>query len=200
MHFSLHTDGNGFSHIILPAGGGRLPFNYAAEENLPLCQEIVDNNGTIWHLNQTYMNGKAIFDFTLNVVPSHITQFLSDCSTNQDQLDYIFLHQANKQIVNAIAEKLEVPISKVPSTTFSRYGNLSSASIPAVICDQFGKDGDTGNKTILFCGFGVGLSWGSCLWKPQQCYCSSVITLPAKSISRESTIKFWRNHILGENS
>jgi 3-oxoacyl-[acyl-carrier-protein] synthase-3 len=42
-------------------------------------------------------------------------------------------------------------------STLANYGNTSSASIPLTICanaDSFQVD-----RTILVCGFGVGLSW-----------------------------------------
>ena len=197
LTFSLHTDGRGYSHIISPAGGARLPFVHTEKENSPLLEDIIDSNGNPWRLNGIFMDGKAIFDFTMHVVPDHITKFLSKCALSPEKLDYVFLHQANKQIVNVIAEKIHIPAEKAPFGTFSRYGNLSSASIPAALCDQFGAAGDTGSKAMLLCGFGVGLSWGSCLWLPQQCRCSDVITVPSKPVSRESKIQFWRHHLSG---
>jgi 3-oxoacyl-[acyl-carrier-protein] synthase-3 len=57
-----------------------------------------------------------------------------------------------------IAKKLKIPAEKMP-LTLSKYGNTSGASQVITLCDAFGNKEGIELKT-LFCGFGVGLSWG----------------------------------------
>jgi len=52
-----------------------------------------------------------------------------------------------------------LPENKVP-VKLIRHGNTVSSSIPLLLEDHLF---DEGVKRILLCGFGVGLSWASCL-------------------------------------
>ncbi len=61
---------------------------------------------------------------------------------------------------NIITKKLKVDIAKTPSS-LQNFGNTSSASIPITIVTEL-QDKLEGNKKLIFCGFGVGLSWASC--------------------------------------
>jgi len=69
-------------------------------------------------------------------------------------------HQANIQIILAMAKKLGIPMEKV-YTNLDRYGNTSSASIPIALgeANRAGliKDGDL----VLLASFGAGLTWGA---------------------------------------
>ena len=105
------------------------------------------------------------------------------------------------QIISEIARKAGLPLEKTPSATFSRYGTLSSASIPAALCDLFGEDGSTGHRKIMLCGYGIGLTWASCLWEPKNCACTPVQSVPAPDsdyASPEAQVEYWRRYIQGE--
>ncbi|HLB94766.1 MAG TPA: 3-oxoacyl-[acyl-carrier-protein] synthase III C-terminal domain-containing protein, partial [Nitrospiria bacterium] len=71
-------------------------------------------------------------------------------------------HQANLRIIEATAERLGIPLSKVVMN-LDRYGNTSAASIPMALDEavQNGrlKEGDL----VLFSAFGAGLTWASAL-------------------------------------
>ncbi|MBC7748535.1 MAG: hypothetical protein H7Z76_08185 [Methylotenera sp.] len=43
-----------------------------------------------------------------------------------------------------------------------KFGNTSSASIPIIMVTELKNQLRKGQDKLLFCGFGVGLSWGSC--------------------------------------
>ena len=63
-------------------------------------------------------------------------------------------------ILENIATSANIDVNKVLRKTLSKYGNLSCASIPSVICDEHQKFNNKQNNVVLS-GFGVGLSWGS---------------------------------------
>ena len=67
----------------------------------------------------------------------------------------------NKKIKSSIIKKVIVRNGnlrfKIP-TNFEKYGNLVSTSIPVLLKENFLKLKK--NKTIIMCGFGVGLSMG----------------------------------------
>ena len=199
--FSIGTDGAVFSHIIQPGGRARVPFSDKFENNRAFFEDIQGADGYPWRLCDTYMDGPAVFNFTLRVIPEHIRDFLTKSGVDIAEIDHFVLHQANKQIISEIARKAGLPLEKTPSATFSRYGNLSSASIPAALCDLFGEDGSTGHRKIMLCGYGIGLTWASCLWEPKNCACTPVQSVPAPDsdyASPEAQVEYWRRYIQGE--
>ena len=174
-------------------GRSRLPYKRDFEENRIFFEDIYTPTGTPWRLNEVYMNGGEVFQFTLETVPAHLREFMGQAATGPEQVDWLFLHQANKQIVEMMAEKAGFPVEKAPWQSFSRYGNLSSASIPVAICDQFGGTGTSGGGNFLLCGYGVGLSWASCFLKTEGITCGSVLDFCHKDDApgREERIRRW---------
>jgi len=73
-------------------------------------------------------------------------------------------HQANIRIIEAVAERMEIPRDRFV-VNLDRYGNTSSATIPVaydeVVREKRLKPGDL----VLFTGFGGGFTWGSVLLK-----------------------------------
>ncbi len=162
MSFSLGTDGSGHELIIVPAGRARRPLSLERERDAELYEDMLDPEGNPWRMLQPYMNGRKIFDFSLQVVSAHLKYFMASAKVSPEQVDHLFLHQANGQIIESVTDKAGFPSSKIWSETFSRYGNLACASIPASICDRLGGSRQEHGQMLL-CGFGVGLSWASCL-------------------------------------
>lgn len=199
--FSLGTDGSGFRHLLIPGGRSRVPFARDLEGNKVFFTDITTSSGTPWRLGEVYMNGLEVFKFILDVVPGHLQQFLTYCDTTQDAIDWVILHQANKQIVEAVADKSGFPLPKVPCETFSRYGNLSSASVPATFCDTFGKAGTSGRQRLLLSGFGVGFSWASCLIEARDIACAPVLDVrpPEGAPGPKEWLSYWISVLSGTN-
>lgn len=154
MYFNLGTDGSGYNNLIIPAGGCRNPSN----ESTRIA--ILKENGNLRSDEHLYMNGAEVFAFTLQRVPPMIDILLKYSKYLQDDIDYYIFHQANKFIVDYLAKKMKLPVSKVPINTY-RYGNTSSASIPLILTDILSKQLKTTELKLVFSGFGVGYSWGS---------------------------------------
>lgn len=106
-----------------------------------------------------YMNGKLIFNFTLLNVPDDIDECLKLNEIEDNNVDLYIMHQANKYMVNSIADRMKINKDKVPYI-ISQYGNTVSSSIPLVIASYMS---DASKKNIILCGFGVGLSTASML-------------------------------------
>ncbi len=200
LHFGIGTDGSGFETIIIPAGKARIPFIRNHAENDRLVNDIADADKNIWQLMDTYMDGGAVYDFTMNVVPDHICKMLDYAGATESSVDRLILHQANKQIVENIASKSGFPISKVPFQSFGKYGNTASASIPLAMCDAFGALQAPG--TVLMCGYGIGLSWASCLCTIDAWNCTDPLEFepdPARP-TRAQRIERWERIIKGEEN
>ena len=167
LSFSIGSDGGGHEHLIRPGGGARIPHLPGSEA---AYNEIVrDKDGMPWsvggfgNIGNTWMDGMAVFNFTMDVVPPHITDHMARLGLSPADVEYLVLHQANKQIIQHIAESCGFPPEKAPWETFSKYGNQSVASIPGVLCDQLRAACDAGSPLrLLLCGYGIGLTWASC--------------------------------------
>lgn len=105
------------------------------------------------------MNGRAVFGFCNSRVPEQITQLLQDTKLGIDDIDLFLFHQGSRFIVEKLAQKLGICASKVP-TNLSEQGNTVSSSIPLLLKPYLQDDSQ---QTLLLSGFGVGLSWASCL-------------------------------------
>jgi 3-oxoacyl-[acyl-carrier-protein] synthase-3 len=79
-----------------------------------------------------------------------------------DDLDWFIPHQANLRIIEAVANRLKLPMEKV-LVNIDRYGNTSAATIPTML-DEANRDGRIKRgQTVLLDAFGAGLTYGSIL-------------------------------------
>lgn len=106
-----------------------------------------------------YLDGIGIMNFTLNEVPDAMDKLLQSVDMDRNDVSLYACHQANKVILNSLADKLGVSQDKIPFTA-GEIGNESSASIPLVL--TVSQEHDLSNT--LCCGFGVGLSVGACIY------------------------------------
>lgn len=103
------------------------------------------------------MNGRAVFNFAATQVPASVDRALSKAHLNIDQIDMLLLHQGSRYIVETLAKRLGTE-DKTPFVAME-YGNTVSSSIPMLLAENVP---DTAQRLIL-CGFGVGLSWATCI-------------------------------------
>ena len=99
------------------------------------------------------MNGPNIFSFAINTIPEILKKIIKKI----DNVNYCFLHQANKMIQENISTQINHSNRKIifPSS-LKNFGNTSSATVPITICSNFANKKILGNS--ILCGFGVGLS------------------------------------------
>lgn len=101
------------------------------------------------------MNGKLVYRFAINEVTTSINTLLGKENLKAKDLDKLILHQANKRIINQVADKIGIDKNKTLSN-LEKYGNTSAASIPLVLAENF-SEFKSGEKIILS-GFGAGLT------------------------------------------
>ena len=106
------------------------------------------------------MDGKEIFKFATTKVPAAIHELLEKLSLQPEEIDLYLMHQANGRIIETIARRMKLDLSKFPMNV-EEYANTSSATIP-ILMDELNRNGKLkkGQK-IIMCGFGAGLSWGA---------------------------------------
>ncbi len=154
--FVLGTDGKGAEHLILKTGASREKNATGAESR--------DSEGHIRRDDYLYMNGGAIFNFTLEAVPTMMNQLLEKSSLAKENVDYFVFHQANKFMLNTIRKVCGLPKDKF-YIDLTSVGNTVSSTIFIALKDSI-KDGKIkSGMTVMTCGFGVGLSWGGAMLK-----------------------------------
>jgi 3-oxoacyl-[acyl-carrier-protein] synthase-3 len=154
MEFDLGTDGGGAEHLIVPSSGMRI------KRTKETAEVTMDESGNARSLDNLYMNGPEIFNFTIDVVPKSVASVLVKNNLSQGDIDFFVFHQANAHMLNYLRKKCKIPAEKF-FIDMKEIGNTVSASIPIAL-RMAEKEGriKRGDK-ILLTGFGVGLSWGS---------------------------------------
>ena len=155
-YFDLHSDGSGYKAIYCPAGGNRMPLE---KHHL---DRVMGPDGVMRRAVDIVLDGPAILNFSITRVPPAIEALLSASQVPSTAIDYFVFHQANRMINETIRKKLRLPTEKVPSTLLE-FGNTSSASIPLTITRHARERISSGPAKVLLSGFGVGLSWASCI-------------------------------------
>lgn len=156
MHFNLNSDGSGHKVIMLPVGGHREPF--AHHHTIPK----LDEDGRKRYPGELMLDGSAVLSFSTQRVPPMVNQTLEYAGIQLDDVDYFVFHQANKMINETIRKKLQLTPEKVP-TTLAEFGNTSGASLPITMTTRIRDSLQTGAHRVMLTGFGVGLSWGTCV-------------------------------------
>lgn len=143
----MHADGDLAHLLTLPSGGSRIPQSLEALET---------------GLNFMTMKGREIFKNAVRTMAQSCEEALAYNKMSIDEVDWIVPHQANKRIIEAVANQFDFPMDKV-IVYVQETGNTSAASIPLAFdwAVQTGKI--KRGQTILLTAFGAGLTSGSIL-------------------------------------
>lgn len=105
-----------------------------------------------------HMDGMQVFRYTINEVIGYIKEYMEKTGLTDEDIDYYVFHQAQKHIVDHVAEFCGIAQEKL-LISYDEYGNTSGASIPVTLTVNRDKLQE-GKNRVLMCGFGVGLSCG----------------------------------------
>lgn len=145
----LRSDGGLWDLLYLPGGGSRHP---ASKDSIKK------------KLHYLKMKGNETFKIAVRTLEGLVRETLNANKLKASQLSLLIPHQANLRIIQATAERLNIPMEKV-FVNIDRYGNTSAASIPIALDEAVRegkiKDGDY----VLLEAFGGGLTWASVLIK-----------------------------------
>jgi len=149
LAFRLYSDGRGKWNFTIPAGGSEKPATF----------ETVKNRE---HYFQ--MDGKAVYETGITVLPKAINQVLKDTHLTIDHVDFLVPHQPSRRLLVKTAEIIGLPIEKL-MTNMDKYANTSGGTIP-ILLDELKHSGKlkSGN-IILFAAVGSGWTYGASLLK-----------------------------------
>lgn len=144
LGFAFGADGLFAESLFIPAGGSKTP----------TTEETIRDN-----LHVVKMDGEVIkIEAIRRMVEMSQAAMVDAGVTSKDVI--LIPHQANKVIMNKVAEELEFPSDQVIST-IDHTGNTSAASTGIALFEAI-KDGRVKrNDTVLMVAFGAGLNYGA---------------------------------------
>ena len=119
------------------------------------------------HAGFITMDGKEIFRNAVRAVTKSATRALEKADMTAADIDWFIPHQANVRIIEAIANRLDIPMEQTV-VTIGDTANNSAATIPMAL-DVAVSDGRIApGDTLLLGGFGFGMTWASAImrWDP----------------------------------
>ncbi|SHE60060.1 3-oxoacyl-[acyl-carrier-protein] synthase III [Seinonella peptonophila] len=149
LSFDLGGNGEGGDLLKVEAGGSRLP---ASELTVANKQHMIA------------MNGREVFKFAVRVMSKSTQKALDHAGLEKEDIDFFIPHQANIRIIESAMKRFGLPREKVV-VNIDKYGNMSSASIPVALNEAIEQERIKKGDTLVLCGFGGGLTWGSTVIK-----------------------------------
>ena len=139
----LCSDGIGRDYLKIDAGGSILPAS----------KETVENG-----LHTVFQDGKTVFKYAVSGMADVSEKIMERNGLTGDSVNWLVAHQANKRIIDATAQRMNLDEEKV-LINIHRYGNTTSGTLPLLLSD-FEKQLKKGDN-LIFASFGGGFTWGS---------------------------------------
>ena len=139
----LKADGSGAAYLHQKAGGSRKP---ATVETVLAKEHFV------------YQEGTTVFKFAVKGMADVSEEIMKRNNLTADDVAWLVPHQANKRIIDATAQRMNVGPEKV-MLNIQKYGNTTSGTIPLCLWDYENQlhKGDN----LIISAFGGGFTWGA---------------------------------------
>lgn len=108
------------------------------------------------------MQGQDVFKHAVRRLAEVVEETMSHNQITPDEIDWLAPHQANKRIIDGVAEKLKMPAEKV-ILTVDKHGNTSAASIPLALSTAVADGRLKAGDLVLSEAMGGGFTWGAAL-------------------------------------
>ena len=141
----IGSDGQFTDILFMPGGGSRCP----------ITKENADMN-----LATIHMTGKEVYKQAVISMLSASKKALEQAGLTTDDIACVIPHQANLRIIEAIADRLKIPLDRF-FVNLDKYGNTSAAAV-AMALDEANRSGRIKRGDyVLMVVFGGGLTWAS---------------------------------------
>ncbi|WP_430467144.1 beta-ketoacyl-ACP synthase III [Winogradskyella ouciana] len=143
----LRSNGEGREFLQATYGGSSYPIN-----------ENTFNEGK----HYVFQDGRTVFKNAVFNMADVTERILKRNNLTNNDISWLAAHQANKRIIDATAQRINLENEKV-MMNIQKYGNTTSATLPLLLYDYESqlKKGDN----IIFAAFGGGFTWGSIYFK-----------------------------------
>ena len=150
-----NNEGLGIQDAILKVDGSGAPFLHqkAGGSRKPASLETIQNKEHF-----IFQDGRTVFKFAVTKMADVSEEIIKRNNLTSDDIAWLVPHQANKRIIDATANRMNLPEEKV-MLNIHRYGNTTSGTIPLCLWDWESKLNKGDN--IILAAFGGGFTWGS---------------------------------------
>jgi 3-oxoacyl-[acyl-carrier-protein] synthase-3 len=160
--------GDGAGAVILQhreGGRGLLAFNLGADGSQPGILNLMSREGSSFDGTQITapfieMAGKEVYRQAVSAMNRSAEECLEKAGCQPEQVRWFIPHQANFRIVEAVAQRMGVPLEHFV-INLDRYGNMSSACVPVALHETMMSGKLDRGDLVLLVTFGGGVTWGS---------------------------------------
>ena len=145
----MRMDGSGGDHLIVPGGGSRIPAT---------IDSVKDRKHYI------KQDGKTVFKHAVKGMAEVSEKILSNNNLTGKDVSLFIPHQANKRIIDAAAERCNIPKDRV-LINIDKFGNTTAGTIPIALDEAVNSGRIQEGEYVLLSAFGAGFTWGSILMK-----------------------------------
>jgi 3-oxoacyl-[acyl-carrier-protein] synthase-3 len=147
IHTHMGSDGRQSEILYIPGGACRTP---------------VTAENAAQRLNTIKMNGKETYKQAVTAMMDAGNRVLEAGGIRAEELACIIPHQANVRIIEAIADRIGIPMERF-LVNLDKFGNTSAAAV-AIALDEANRTGRMKEGDyILLVVFGGGLTWAGSL-------------------------------------
>jgi len=143
LDYVCKVDGSGRKHLYQKAGGSSKP---PTSDSVDMQEHYV------------YQEGQQVFKFAVKEMADVSVEMMKRNNLTANDVAWLVPHQANKRIISAVADRMEVPESKI-MMNIHKYGNTTAGTLPLCLLD-YEKQLKKGDNIILS-AFGGGFTWGA---------------------------------------
>ncbi len=147
--YQMGADGSGGPLLQIPSGGTAAPSQAKDLENGGLYLQ---------------MDGRSVFKWAVQALTETIGLMLDTTKLSANDVACYLIHQANIRIINNAMQQLGISEDRVYNN-LEKYGNTSGGSIPIALDEAQRANRFDRGDTLLFSGFGAGLTWGTALFR-----------------------------------
>jgi 3-oxoacyl-[acyl-carrier-protein] synthase III len=147
--FLHEIDGSGGDFLCIPAGGSKAP---ASAETVANRQHYV------------HQDGKAVFKFATLKMSEICVNLLQRNGLTGDDIDVFIPHQANKRIIQAAVDRIQVPMERVV-VNIEEYGNTTAGTLPLAMQTALDSGQLKRGDLVLMASMGAGFSAGAALFR-----------------------------------
>jgi len=141
----LGSDGSQAALLQIPGGGSAFP---PSEDTLKCGLHFLK------------MQGSEVFKIAVRTMEVAVKEVLQRANLELKDVNQLIPHQANMRILQAVAERLEMPLEKV-YINVHRYGNMSSASTVVALYEAAKEGRIKKGDNVVLVAFGGGLTWAA---------------------------------------
>ena len=147
IDFLHEVDGSGGCSLYMPGGGSLHPPSH----------QTVDQK-----MHYVHQDGSAVFKFAVRKMADLCEEILTRNGLTGHDIDLFIPHQANRRIITATADRLDLPPEKV-IINIDRFGNTTGATIPLAMETAIQEGKLKKGSLVLLGAVGAGFTVGATL-------------------------------------